>query len=329
MSDVIGKARRRVDGRAKVTGQTRFADDVMLPRMLHCKLLRSPVPHARIVRIDTHARARRIPACHLVLTGDRLPDHLRHPAGQPGRARPVPGQGALRRRPGGRRRRPRRGRRPRPLDLIDVEYEPLPHVSPSPTTACACRAAHPRLRRHGQRPQGRVAPVRRRGRRPSPAPTTCSRTCSSSRATPTCRSSSTPTVAANGSRRQARACGPAPRRRTTSTARSPRCCSMPAAHIRVDRHAQRRRLRRQERSVQPRDRGGQGGAAARPPGEDLPHARGGVLLPPRPPSRADAVQDRGTRTARSRAWTCRRCSTAAPTDATASPARSTRARCRR
>ncbi len=39
---VIGKPRRRVDGRAKVTGQTRFADDIMLPRMLHCKLLRSP-----------------------------------------------------------------------------------------------------------------------------------------------------------------------------------------------------------------------------------------------------------------------------------------------
>ena len=45
--NVIGKARRRVDGRAKVTGQTIFADDVMLPRMLYCKLLRSPVPHAR------------------------------------------------------------------------------------------------------------------------------------------------------------------------------------------------------------------------------------------------------------------------------------------
>ena len=50
--NIIGKARRRVDGRAKVTGQTRFADDLVLPRMLHCKLLRSPLPHARIVQID-------------------------------------------------------------------------------------------------------------------------------------------------------------------------------------------------------------------------------------------------------------------------------------
>ena len=48
----VGKARRRVDGRAKVTGQTRFADDIVLPRMLFCKLLRSPHPHARVLRID-------------------------------------------------------------------------------------------------------------------------------------------------------------------------------------------------------------------------------------------------------------------------------------
>ena len=29
--EVLGHARRRVDGRAKVTGQTRFADDLVLP----------------------------------------------------------------------------------------------------------------------------------------------------------------------------------------------------------------------------------------------------------------------------------------------------------
>ena len=72
MSQIIGKARRRVDGRAKVTGQTRFADDLVLPRMLHCKLLRSSVPHARIVRIDTSAAVAH-PGVHLVLTGDTFP----------------------------------------------------------------------------------------------------------------------------------------------------------------------------------------------------------------------------------------------------------------
>ena len=65
--DVIGKPRRRVDGRAKVTGLTRFADDIMLPRMLHCKLLRSPLPHAIIEAIDV-SRAQAHPGVHLELT---------------------------------------------------------------------------------------------------------------------------------------------------------------------------------------------------------------------------------------------------------------------
>jgi 4-hydroxybenzoyl-CoA reductase subunit alpha len=69
---VIGRPRRRVDGRAKVTGQTRFADDLFFPRMVHCRLLRSTEPHARIRRVDT-ARAEAIDGVHLVLTGDAFP----------------------------------------------------------------------------------------------------------------------------------------------------------------------------------------------------------------------------------------------------------------
>src|SRR5580700_2132372 len=69
---VIGVPRRRVDGRAKVTGQTRFADDITLPRMAYCKLLRSPHPHARIRGVDT-SRAKAHPGVYLVLTGKDLP----------------------------------------------------------------------------------------------------------------------------------------------------------------------------------------------------------------------------------------------------------------
>src|SRR6202045_4441930 len=69
---VIGVPRRRVDARAKVTGQTRFADDIFLPRMVHCKLLRSPHPHARIRKIDT-SRADAHPGVYLVLTGKDVP----------------------------------------------------------------------------------------------------------------------------------------------------------------------------------------------------------------------------------------------------------------
>ncbi len=69
---IIGVPRRRVDGRAKVTGQTRFADDIVLPRMLHCKLLRATVPHARIARVDA-SRALAHPGVRLVLTGRDVP----------------------------------------------------------------------------------------------------------------------------------------------------------------------------------------------------------------------------------------------------------------
>lgn len=70
---VVGVARRRVDGSAKVTGQTQFAGDISLPRMLHCKLLRSHLPHANIKSIDTSA-AERHPGVKLVLTGKDFPN---------------------------------------------------------------------------------------------------------------------------------------------------------------------------------------------------------------------------------------------------------------
>jgi len=69
---VLGKPRRRVDGRAKVTGQTRFADDIVLPRMLHMRLLRSPHPHALIESVD-FSKAASLPGVHLVLTGKDFP----------------------------------------------------------------------------------------------------------------------------------------------------------------------------------------------------------------------------------------------------------------
>src|ERR1044072_5897724 len=71
--NVVGKPFRRVDGRAKVTGQTRFADDLAFPRMVFLKLVRSPVPHARIVRIDTAAAAA-MPGVLGFLTGAEMPE---------------------------------------------------------------------------------------------------------------------------------------------------------------------------------------------------------------------------------------------------------------
>ncbi len=69
---VIGKPFRKVDAMSKVTGVTKFADDMMLPRMLHTKLLRSSVPHARIVKIDT-SKAKALRGVKVVLTGEDFP----------------------------------------------------------------------------------------------------------------------------------------------------------------------------------------------------------------------------------------------------------------
>lgn len=70
--NVVGKPRRRVDARAKVTGLTMFADDLTRPNMLWCRLLRSPYPFARITSIDT-TKAKGMPGVKLVLTGADTP----------------------------------------------------------------------------------------------------------------------------------------------------------------------------------------------------------------------------------------------------------------
>jgi 4-hydroxybenzoyl-CoA reductase alpha subunit len=69
---VVGKPFRKVDARAKCTGQTKFADDVVLPRMLYCKILRTHLPHARIKRIDI-SKASQLPGVIAVITGKDLP----------------------------------------------------------------------------------------------------------------------------------------------------------------------------------------------------------------------------------------------------------------
>src|SRR5215471_19410361 len=69
---VIGKPFRKVDARAKCVGQTRFADDITLPRMLFAKLLRSPVPHANIKSIDI-SQASKLRGVIAIITGKDLP----------------------------------------------------------------------------------------------------------------------------------------------------------------------------------------------------------------------------------------------------------------
>ncbi len=72
--DVIGRAVPKRDGADKVTGRTRYVHDLVLPRMLHGRILRSRYPHARIVRVHAE-RARRLPGVAVVLTGADVEQH--------------------------------------------------------------------------------------------------------------------------------------------------------------------------------------------------------------------------------------------------------------
>ena len=69
----IGRPVTRGEGPDKVSGKAIYTADITLPGMLYGKVLRSPFPHARIVRIDS-SRASRLPGVHAVLTGKDLPD---------------------------------------------------------------------------------------------------------------------------------------------------------------------------------------------------------------------------------------------------------------
>src|SRR5215472_7524988 len=69
---IIGKPIGRVDGIEKVSGAARYSGDVSVPGLIWGKALRSPLPHARIVRIDV-ARARALPGILAVLTAEDLP----------------------------------------------------------------------------------------------------------------------------------------------------------------------------------------------------------------------------------------------------------------
>src|SRR5229473_2687494 len=69
---VVGKPFRKVDARAKCVGQTKFADDIVLPRMLFCKMLRSHLPHALTKSVDV-SKAVALPGVLAVITGKDLP----------------------------------------------------------------------------------------------------------------------------------------------------------------------------------------------------------------------------------------------------------------
>ncbi len=69
---IIGQPVPRVDAVPKVTGHTKYLQDMKIPGMLYGKILRSPFPHARIRRIDV-SRTCQFPGVRAVITAQDVP----------------------------------------------------------------------------------------------------------------------------------------------------------------------------------------------------------------------------------------------------------------
>ena len=70
---VVGGRAPRIDAWEKVTGQAKYADDLTRSNMLVGALLQSPLPHAKVLRIDA-SRAERLPGVKAVLTAHNSPN---------------------------------------------------------------------------------------------------------------------------------------------------------------------------------------------------------------------------------------------------------------
>src|SRR3989304_3187312 len=169
----VGRSLRRKDGPDKVTGKAVFTQDVKLPNTLIGRVLRSPHPHARIVRIDT-TRAKALPGVKAVITVEDTKG-IKH--GFVETPRYPPDQEVL-----------ARGKvvhvgeeiaavaaidqitAQRALELIDIDYE----ILPAPYARLSRAARHPRAlgKRQAERVDfldGRVRQTRQAGQGAGPA----------------------------------------------------------------------------------------------------------------------------------------------------------------
>jgi len=124
---IIGKPITRVEGTHKVTGESVYAADIQLPGMLHCKLLRSPQAHARIVRIDA-SKALALPGVERVVTADDLPKPDAKRMGNRGSILLAIEETVFYGEPIAAVLARDLSTAEEAVDLIEVEYEPLPAV---------------------------------------------------------------------------------------------------------------------------------------------------------------------------------------------------------
>ena len=69
---ILGKSPLNIDGPEKLSGRAKYVIDMVLPGMVHGKVLRSPHPHARVVNIDV-SKAKALPGVCAIVTGEDLP----------------------------------------------------------------------------------------------------------------------------------------------------------------------------------------------------------------------------------------------------------------
>src|SRR6185436_6310452 len=68
---VVGTNAQRVDAIEKVSGKAIYTSDIQLPGMAHARILRSPVAHAKLVKVDA-AKAKEFPGVIATLTRDAI-----------------------------------------------------------------------------------------------------------------------------------------------------------------------------------------------------------------------------------------------------------------
>ncbi len=69
---LIGKRVTKLDAPDKATARTRYINDMVLPRMLYAKILRTDRVHAKILNIDT-SKAKALAGVHAVITAEDAP----------------------------------------------------------------------------------------------------------------------------------------------------------------------------------------------------------------------------------------------------------------
>ncbi len=123
----IGAAIPRFDAPEKVTGRTQYVADVLPAGLIYARLLRSPYAHARIKRIDV-SRARELKGVRAVLTAADIPE-LKPGAKTRAHALMAIDRAVFMGQPVAAVAADEPAIADEALDLIEVEYEPLPVAS--------------------------------------------------------------------------------------------------------------------------------------------------------------------------------------------------------